>query len=286
VPLQVFVVSDPPHPSVQLDAVAGIFRLDPADARLKVDFPAPEVLNATDPDHATAFAASLTGAGMNVKTFDSAALARIPWPAPVSSFEFGVDGLVADVSGRQVTVGYAVPILGVYCAPPAGFMQDLETGLTPPTDGVGIAEAIQSTAVLDLYFRQGGDLQRLSLVRGVTDFSRLADTSADASAETPPSESVPEGNGVGATAAECERRFSDIEIDARLLGVLPRRRFAMGDDSFDPDIRKNFSYGTLLLRQALYSVRPDLGDLTQWELGSRIALVLGGATLGDGNVTE
>jgi hypothetical protein len=263
VPLQVFVVSDPPHPSVQLEAVAGIFRLDPADARLKVDFPAPEVLNATDPEHAAEFAASLTGAGMNVNVFDGGELARIPWPAPVSSFEFRGDGLVADVSGRSVTVGYDVPTLGVHCAPPSDFVLPVETGLTPQADGVAVAEAIQSTAVLDLYFRRGEDLQRLSFVRGVTDFSGLADTSADT-----------QGDRVSATAAECERRFAKLEMDARLVGVLPRQRFAMGDDSFDPDIRKNFSYGTLLLRQALYSVRPDLGDLTQWELGSRIALVL------------
>ena len=77
-----------------------------------------------------------------------------------------------------------------------------------------------------------------------------------------------------AMLTECERRFSHIEVDQRLSGVLPRQRFAMGDMRFDPDMRKNFSYGTLLLRQALNSVSPELGDLTQFELGSRLAYVL------------
>ena len=82
------------------------------------------------------------------------------------------------------------------------------------------------------------------------------------------------GESLAVTASECERRFDHFALDMRLTGVLPRQRFAMGDPTFDPDIRKNFSYGTLLLRQALYTVSAEPGDPTQWELGSRLAYVL------------
>ena len=74
--------------------------------------------------------------------------------------------------------------------------------------------------------------------------------------------------------AELDRRFDQPTIDTRLENVRPRQRFAMGDDTFDMDLRKLFSYGTLLLRQALMAVSPELGSLTQYELGCRVAYVL------------
>ena len=69
-------------------------------------------------------------------------------------------------------------------------------------------------------------------------------------------------------------RFEHADVDTRLEHVRPRRRFSMGDESFDIDMRKMFSYGTLLLRQALMAVSPELGDLPQYELGTRVAYIL------------
>jgi hypothetical protein len=76
------------------------------------------------------------------------------------------------------------------------------------------------------------------------------------------------------TVSACRRYFHDIEIDSRLEGVRPRQRFVMGEQGFDLDLRKMYSFGTLLLRQALDAVSPELKDLTQYELGSRLAYVL------------
>ena len=152
-----------------------------------------------------------------------------------------------------------------------------DTDDAPPADaavaagahGASLAEAIQWMAILDLYVTLDGELRRVSIVRDVTDFSGLGALRMPTANEN-----------MAATVAEVGRRFRRIDLDARLAGVLPRRRFAMGDTTFDPDLRKNFSYGTLLLRQALASVSPELGDLTQYEFSSRLAYVLsrGGAT--------
>jgi hypothetical protein len=75
--------------------------------------------------------------------------------------------------------------------------------------------------------------------------------------------------------AECARRFQRLSVDARLENVRPRRRFVAGDAGFDVDLRKHYSFGTLLLRHALEEISPTLKDLPHYEYGSRLACVLG-----------
>jgi hypothetical protein len=48
----------------------------------------------------------------------------------------------------------------------------------------------------------------------------------------------------------------------------------MGDAGFDPDQRKRYSFGTLLLCHILDSIAPELRDIPQFELGSRVAYAL------------
>jgi hypothetical protein len=69
-------------------------------------------------------------------------------------------------------------------------------------------------------------------------------------------------------------------VDARLDNVRPRRRFVAGDGGFDMDLRKHYSFGTLLLRHALEEISPDLKDLPHYEFGSRLACALGKEKLG------
>lgn len=264
---QILVVSDPPHREVDLEAVAAILGLELADARLKIDFPAPEVLAASDPDRAVAMAASLRGAGLRVKVIDGQELAGVPWPAPADSFELRSEGLLARFAAHDIEVPYDTPVVGVYCKPPADFPEggpDGETAaLTPDDDGFTIAEAIEWMANLDLYFTRGGVLRRVSIVQDATDFSGLGDMRRATLAEN-----------MAAIVAECDRRFAHIELDSRLENVRPRHRFSGGDYGFDMDLRKAFSFGTLLLRQVLDSISPELRDVPQYELGSRLAYVL------------
>ena len=64
-------------------------------------------------------------------------------------------------------------------------------------------------------------------------------------------------------------------MDARLENVRPRRRFVAGESGFDMDLRKHYSFGTLLLRHALEEISPELKDVPHYEYGSRLACVLG-----------
>jgi hypothetical protein len=265
---QILVVTDPPHRSVDVEAAAALLGLDVEDARLKIGYGAPEVLSAADAGPAVDFAKSLRDVGLNVAVIHGSDLSRIPWPAPVASFTFGVDGLTLCFSGGDVEISYDTPVLGVYCSPPTGRGTGDDTAAArqatgQPGGGPAIAEAIEWMANFDLYFEQAGALQRISIVQDLVDFSGLADLQQATAAAN-----------MSVTVSACRRYFRQIDVDTRLENVRPRQRFVMGEQGFDLDLRKMYSFGTLLLRQALDAVSPELKDLTQYELGSRLAYVL------------
>lgn len=268
---QILVVADPPHGDVDYEAVANVLGLKVDDARLKIGFPAPEVLMASDLEHAMEFAGSLKGAGVRVAMIDGRELVGLPWPAPASSFEFDREGLTVTSQNDGSELPYDVPVVGIYCEPPAGFPPGGPGGddthgrsdRTSDYPGLAIAESIEWMAVLDLYSTRDGEVRRISIARDLCDFAGLGDMKRPTRTEN-----------MAMTVAECERRFTHLQIDRRLVNVRPRQRFLAGDTGFDMDLRKLFSFGTLLLRQALESISPELRDLTQYELGSRLAYVL------------
>ena len=247
------VLSNPPHGDVDLDAVAKLLGLDAYVTRLKVNFAAPEVLSASGAEEAAEFADSLRNAGLTVAVLDGEALVGLPWPDPISALVFDESGMRATVLDGTVQVPYNAEVVAVYCQPPGDF------SMNPAVDpaqavasghGPTIAEAIQWTSNLDLYVEQEGSLRRISI--------------------------VPHLSGVDAVSVidELERRFRRLHLDTRLAGVRPRSRFIMGEAGFNPDQRKRYSFGTLLLCHILESISPELRDVPQYELGSRIAYAL------------
>jgi hypothetical protein len=260
---QILVVADPPHGDMDIDAVAATLGLAVDIARLKVAFPAPEVLSASNQYRANEVADALSDAGLSVRVFDGALLGSVPWGTPVSTFAFGDEGLRVRAGGEEAEIPSDEPVLAVYCEPPVGFQAPFSRRTRGASPGLSFAEDMEWVPRLDLYFERDGVLDRVMLVPGVTDFSRVADArSGDDLAS------------LRATVAECERRFTDLHLDARLEHVRPRQRFVMGETGFDIDLRKLYSFGTLLLRQVLDSVSPELRDLPQYELGSRMSYVL------------
>ncbi len=271
---QILVVSNPPHVDADHEAAATLLGLPLADAKLKVGFGAPEVLVAPYEDDAVVETEALRDAGLEVMVIDGRELAEVPWPAPVSSFYFRDEALIAHVGSEEIELRYDVPALGVFCKPPADFPYGGPEGVSPRLphqtaelvragDGLGIAETIQWLSTFDLYSTLGDEVRRLSIVQDVTDFSGLGDLQRESSSEN-----------LDVTIEQCEGRFGRLEIDARLEDVRPRQRFVLGSSGFDMDLRKLFSFGTLLLRQVLESISPGLGDLPQYELSSRLAYVM------------
>lgn len=246
-----------------MEAVASILKLSIEDARLKVGFQAPEVMRAADWDRAREVAESLGRVGLNVAMVNGRELERIPWPEPVLAFRFGDESLDLRMHAGDVSVPYDAPVMGVFCKPPDSFELRPTTGLGPDTQGLAVAEAFEWMPRLDLYVVRDGKLRRLTLVQDVADFSGLG--------------AVPAGmgeQGLAGMLAACRLRFPDLELDTRLENVRPRQRFVAGEAGFDIDLRKMYSFGTLLLRSTLEAISPELRDLTHYELGSRLAYVL------------
>lgn len=260
---QILVVSDPPHGDVDIDAAAATLGLAVDMARLKVAFSAPEVLSASHQYRANEVADALTRTGMRVRVLDCAALAAVPWAIPVSSFAFGDRGLRVRGGGAETEVPFDAPALAVYCEPPEGFVAPFSRRTKGASEGLTLAEEVEWMPRLDLYYRRAGALERLGLVQGVTDFAGLG-----------PAVGADDLESLRFTVAECRRRFTTLHLDARLEHVRPRQRFVMGETGFDIDLRKLYSFGTLLLRQVLDAVSPELRDLPQYELGSRMSCVL------------
>lgn len=268
-PPQILVLSDPPHGDVDVEAVAGVLGLAISDARLKLEFSAPEVLSSSNHHRASEIADALTAAGTRVAVVDGQRLVKVPWPTLASSVEFGSDALVARVGDDEVRLAYDAPVVAVSCRPPADFRPPT-TGSGPrgeretPREGSGLAEAVEWLPHVDLYFEDDrGKPRRLCVAPGLMEGASGAAPTGGSGAEE-----------AARILAESAQHFTCLQLDDRLDGVRPRQRFVMGEQGFDIDLRKLYSFGTLLLRQALDAISPELKDLTQYEFASRISYVL------------
>jgi hypothetical protein len=210
---------------------------------------------------------------------DANDLVSAPGPAPAASFAFGEDGLVAQFEDGEVELSYDSPVFGVFCKPPAGFGSPAAKRGGPtigrsstlafvetrgaPTHGLQVAHALELMANLDLYTSLDGQPSRISIAQDVVDFSGLGDLKQ------------PSGSGnMSVAISECQRRFPQFTLDARLENVRPRQRAMVGTAGAAEEGRRLLSFGTMGLRSLLESVSPDLKELTQSEFGSRLAYLM------------
>jgi len=251
-PIPTLVVSDPPQGEVDLETAAKLLELDGFATRLKASFGAPEVMHASGRDEAVKFGASLKRTGFKVQILDGARLTDPEWPEPISGLVFDASSLQGTTPAGSVRVPYDAEVLAVVCQPPnyrhTRVPEELERAIASG-HGPTIAEAIQQMSVVDLYHRDAGELRRMTIV---PERLRL---------ET------------DVVLKDMGRRFKHLKVDARLKGVRPRAPFSIGQ-GFDGSERRRYSFGTMMLRQVLESVSPDLRAVPQYEFGSRLAYAL------------
>jgi len=246
------VVSDPPHHDVDLGAAAAVLDLDIFVTRLKAKFRAPEVLSVSGTAEAADYAGALRATGFSVATISGAVLRALPWPDPVSTLAFDQTFLRATLQDESVEVDYKSEVVGVFCSPPNDFSLKAPIDLRQAVrsgHGPTIAAAIQGISSIDLYVRDSGRLRRLSII------PELIGTQGEE------------------VAMRLHQRFERLKLDTRLVGVRPRARYIPGE-TVDPNLRKGCSFGTRRLREALDSISRELGEVPQFELGSRIGYAL------------
>ncbi|MCH7891163.1 MAG: hypothetical protein IH921_06640 [Gemmatimonadetes bacterium] len=242
------VVSNPPHEKeVDAPRAAPCFGLTAADVGMKANYVAPEIwLAGTDRSKLEDAAQTLREAGLNIVIASGEDLAKIPAAATVKSFSFTDTYLVARLEDFEVGLPYDARILAVFCKAP-------EASPTELTRSIG-------STLLDMYASRKGEPLRISFVQEVLDFSGLGDR------QLPTAEA-----NILLFVAECEQRFTKAQFDRRMVDVRLRRSLII-DTAAPPDKqRKGFSYATKALAKLLESISPDLKDISQFELGSRLA---------------
>lgn len=273
------VVSDPPHAEVDFQSASELLGITPAELRMKSNFPAPEVWLALDEKGASDAVESLRSAGVNALIIAGRDLESIPWSAQVESFTFAEERFVARFKDGEVELPYDVQIDGVFGSPPAdlGGNGTTSSALTDPTrttwgrrstgtllertagsDQGG--EAPGHVTSFDLYASHEGTLCRLSITDHATDFAGLEDMKLPRARDN-----------IVTCVLECGRRFPAFALDTRLINVRSRKRLTVGSVAQTHEGRKLFAFGTLGLRKLLGDIAPELEDITQFELGSRIA---------------
>ncbi len=272
------VVSNPPHAGVDPAVTARYFGLTPAEARMKTNFPAPEIWFAdADQKKMEETASALRERGVSSVVLAGEDLLHVPAQRLVTSFTFGDSELVARSEGSELTIAYDTSFAGVFGKPPSGVTQSrrktgsLASDLGRPSASVmmdrlsgtaatgSITGERETTAFLDLYGSFGGEERRVSFVDRATDFSGLVSRTRDV---------------LTSIVAECERRFASLEIDRRLENIRPRQSATVAGPHSGQEKRKLFAYGTVALSQLLEAISPELKDLTQYELGSRLSFLM------------
>ena len=269
------LISDPPHGDVDAAAAASHFGLAAAEVRMKSNYGLPEIWFAgEDEAELRDTSAALEAVGLNIVVVSGSDLIETPDQTPAESFEFTDAGLRVDLDDAGWTLAYDAPVIAVYGRPRV----DVEERKAPARSvaaqvsswgrGGGRRASSSDEGVdgpralpfLDLYTHSDAGLQRISIVQEITSFSQMADN-------------LPHGlSAMMNFVAECENHFENVCVDRRLVDMTLRglARVVTGPSPSDP-VRTGFSYATEALAELLGSLSPDLKDIHQTDLSSRLA---------------
>lgn len=236
------IISNPPHGLVDAKRAAPHLDLLPVELVLKAHYAIPEIwLAPSGRAAADQTAMALRDAGLAVAVAPTAAFRDVPPQAHVESFAFEPDGLTLALDERDVVLPYDLPIVVVACSP---------RDVPPQREGSGAWGVFA-----DVYADAAGGLVRCGIDPGTTDFSALPGTAL----------AGPAGR-LARLLEEFEGRFKRLVVDRRMMHLQVRRRTAP-----PPGMqRKGFAFGAPALTELLQSLAPDLADLSQCELCSRL----------------
>lgn len=272
--IRYLLISDPPHGDVDAAAAASHFGLAAAEVRMKSNYGLPEIWFAgEDEAELRDTSAALEAVGLKIVVVSGSDLVETPDQTPAESFEFTDAGLRVDLDGAGLTLAYGAPVIAVYGRPRV----DMQEGKAParsvasqlsswgrsgvrrpstPDDGMG---GLGTSPFLDLYTQADEGLLRISIVQEVTSFSQLADN-------------LPHGlSAMQNLVAECENHFENARVDRRLVDMTLRGLARVVTGPSPRELRTGFSYATQALAELLGSLSPDLKDIHQTDLSSRLA---------------
>ncbi len=266
------LISDPPHGDATAAEVASHFGLTSAEVQVKANYGVPEIWFADEKKAKLQHtAAALDAAGFRTVLVAGSDLVEIPAQSPAGSFAFTDEGLHGECDDSGWSMAYDAPTIAVFSRPRVEVQDERAPARSAPTlrrdpllsvgrggvhrrsPGAGHVE-LGASPFLDLYTLSDNGPLRISIVQETS------------------SSSLPHGlSAMQNLVEECENRFENAYLDRRLVDMTLRgSKNVVTGVKFD-DRRKGFSYATEALAHLLGSLSPDLKDISQADLSSRLA---------------
>ena len=244
-PLPPLVISNPPHGTLDAQRAATLLGLLPVEVMLKFGYTIPEIWLAPDDlAAATAAATELAAAGLSVSALPAEEFRDVPAQQPVDGFAFEGTKLIVEREEAEHVLTPDLPLLAGACTP-AG-------SSTSGPDGRGAWGSF-----VDIYVTLDAQLYRFGVIQGRTDFSGLPGVAMLSAAAR-----------LAKFVAECETRLTHAVVDHRLLHLRLRRRLSASPTS-GPQ-RRGFSCASPGFNELMSRLSPDLADISQPELCSRL----------------
>jgi len=122
---------------------------------------------------------------------------------------------------------------------------------------------LEEAPFFDIYELKDGTLLRMSVIQDVVDFSGLPTAQRRAA------------DNMALFVAEFTDRLVQARVDRRLVGMRWRRRPTVSAPLREDIRRKGFSFATAKLSHLLESISPELRDVSDPDLSSRLAYLTG-----------
>jgi len=243
------IVSDPPHRAPNPETAAQHLDCSLAEARVRLNCPAPEIwLAEADETAARNKGSALLAGGLNVIWIRGSLLAAVPRLEPATAVAIESDGVTittADGALPVAGVDRAVLVLGEPWT-----LEDRPRASQERRDSSvkqgGDQQAAEATGMfLDVYAKAGDRWHAARITPGSVDFSGLG------------SQMQPSARGNIRTVISTLRSRFDVLVDERLVKIAYRDTTASGTP----------------LRHVLGSISEDLAGLGPFEIGSRLAFL-------------
>jgi hypothetical protein len=268
------LVSNPPHGDVNAVEAASHFGLSAAEVRMKANYGVPEIWFAEeDKERLWVTFSEFEATGLRTVLVSVDELLEVGRQRPAESFVFTEEGLHGVCDGTEPTIAFDAPAIAVVCRPRnevesmrlpsrsaasrlSSWKRRSPPLRSPDSDPAGFG----STPFLDLYTTQSNGPLRISIVQEITSFPVLP---AD----------LPHGlSAMRNLVSEWESRFEKTHMDHRLVDMRLRGASSVVTGKQLPSaVRLGFSYATEALANLLGSLSPDLKDIGQADLSSRLA---------------
>ena len=239
-PVPYLLISTPPHGDVDAKIAAEAFELSAAEARIRANFPSPNIWFADDDlDALKKTGATLMKAGVKVRIIKGSIMAAIPRADPITSFAFGPDRFTAQLhSSDEFTAPYNTRLVIVASK---GNPEDAMATSS------GIPNILDDALFFDLYFVVQSKVRRLRAWSGGVDYAGL-ETALKPVAHQNHSEFL----------NQLRHRFPQAAVDERLVDTPPPKPSAISGKG---------------LPAVLESIHSDLKDIVMGDLRSRLVFL-------------